>query len=291
VEERSRSEGPQFRYSVWPGGQIELPEIVPWQGEVDWPWFPADPHVSRRARIAAPTDLHVFEFGNVEPTRASLEEFCRSVGLPATRTGRAWADIPVGRYESGARDFYGSQIAIIASYLGLEVPDFSSGHPDSWHAAELFFRIDLVHKYVATLHALHERQPIAPIWSINADRLPAELSPERFAWAMFEFLLNAGLAEFQIRVSSGVSGLFEREPPSAYEVACLAVANDLATRAPYRVCANEACRRVFPRQRGRAQHGQFRTQGVAYCTPECSRAQSQRDRRRKARQPEEKHDG
>jgi hypothetical protein len=288
MHQRSSYEVQQFRYSVWQGGQIDLPEVVPWHGELDWPWFRLDPLERDQPRIAAPADLHVFEFGDVELTRESLEIFCRSVGLPAGRSDRAWGDVPAGRSERVGRDWYADLITMIASGLHLDVPDFTVEHPNAWHAAELIYRIELVRRYVSTLHALNEGRPIAQIWNVEHAR---SRPPELVAWGMFEYLLNAGLAQFHIRVSSPEPALVERDPPSAYEVACLAVANDLAARAPYRVCANETCRRVFTRQRGRAEHQQFRTQGVIYCTPQCSRAQSQRDRRRKARQRPEKHDG
>jgi hypothetical protein len=293
MDDDASSAAQRFRYSVWPGGPVALPEVVPWVGEVDWPWFPIDPRVRSRPRIAAPSDLHVFEFADVVPTRDSLEGFCRTVGLPATRTDRAWADVEVGLAESGERDFYATQITRFASTVGLDVPDLGSEHPHAWHAAELFYRITRVQMYVSTLHALDNGQPISSIWpgEGNGMRAGYSLDPELIAWGIFESFLNAGLAEFQIRVSSQVPPLVERRAPSAYEVACLAVANDLAARAPYRVCANETCRRIFARQRGRANHQQFRTQGVAYCTPQCSRAQSQRTRRRKARQQREKDHG
>ncbi|MCW3032515.1 MAG: hypothetical protein JWM60_860 [Solirubrobacterales bacterium] len=69
----------------------------------------------------------------------------------------------------------------------------------------------------------------------------------------------------------------------AYEICCLELFNHIVEQATYRRCANETCDRLFVRQRGRAEQGQYRMHGVKYCSTECARAQAQRQyRRRKA---------
>lgn len=77
------------------------------------------------------------------------------------------------------------------------------------------------------------------------------------------------------------------ESPPRYATLCLELFNHIVEDAAYRVCANEPCQRMFVRQSGRAQHGQYRTRGVRFCSAACARAQSQRDyrRRRQRRKP------
>ena len=70
---------------------------------------------------------------------------------------------------------------------------------------------------------------------------------------------------------------------SLYGVCCLQLYNHIVEEAPYKECANETCRRLFVRQRGRAEHGQYRTIGVKYCSRDCARAQAQREHRRRKR--------
>lgn len=68
-----------------------------------------------------------------------------------------------------------------------------------------------------------------------------------------------------------------------YSVAMLQIVNHLAEDAQFLTCANETCRRIFIRQRGRTTYGGNRMRGVMYCTSNCARAAYQREKRRRDR--------
>ena len=90
--------------------------------------------------------------------------------------------------------------------------------------------------------------------------------------------LNAALSSFSI----GIGDLTTRQP-TVYSVSFLQMYNHMVESATLRRCANEPCSKSFVRQRGRAKYGQFKTQGIQYCSRECARAQAQRELRRRRR--------
>jgi hypothetical protein len=70
---------------------------------------------------------------------------------------------------------------------------------------------------------------------------------------------------------------------------CLELFNHIAEEATYRRCQNDRCNRLFVRQKGRAEAGQHRREGVKYCSNYCARVAAQRsyrERQRRLRKPE-----
>jgi hypothetical protein len=95
--------------------------------------------------------------------------------------------------------------------------------------------------------------------------------------------LDVGLAAFHPYVQVGGDAMPYHGAVGFYQVCCLELFNHIVENATYRICQNEPCQRVFVRQTGRAEHGQYRSEGVKYCSRECARAQAQRNYRRRNR--------
>jgi hypothetical protein len=95
--------------------------------------------------------------------------------------------------------------------------------------------------------------------------------------------MNAALRAFAVHVRyPGADTLLDR--PSTYEVAALQLAQLIAEQRRVRTCANERCRRLFTRQRGRAKYDNTgHATGVIYCSNLCAKAQSERNRRARLR--------
>jgi hypothetical protein len=112
------------------------------------------------------------------------------------------------------------------------------------------------------------------------------------AWGYFIYELNEGLGAFAPHVEyyatyaeelGSIPLPFGLPMPDLYSGLCGQVFNLLAEGLPVRRCANETCEQEFVRQRDRAEHGQYRTTGVLYCSRACARAQVKRVARRAAR--------
>jgi hypothetical protein len=117
---------------------------------------------------------------------------------------------------------------------------------------------------------------------------------ERYAWASFATMLNHALRLFQVRVELDIFGHDEDEDemlggafPDLYEALCLQIHQLLVSGLPVHHCANDTCQRPFVKQHGTAEHGQYRTKGVAYCSRACAKAQAQREYRRRQRKDQE----
>jgi hypothetical protein len=99
-------------------------------------------------------------------------------------------------------------------------------------------------------------------------------------------VLSRGLMPFHPRityVTADTTDLFDDTP--VYAICCLELYNHIVERATYRRCENEPCGRLFVRQRGRAEQGHYRSEGIKYCSKHCARAKAQRQfRARKAAQ-------
>jgi len=158
-------------------------------------------------------------------------------------------------------------------------------HPRTWpmHVLEQRYQLKVTRALVG--HWLNDQagRPVEDAWMEELGLIPDQ------PWVTFCRELTNGLAPFRVRVElkGGFPGAHESRVglgPGLYEAMCLQLFNLIAEGLPPRQCANETCQRFFFRQIGRAEHGQYRTEGVVrYCSPSCANTQSQRDYRRRKR--------
>lgn len=265
---------PRFRISTWPGFVVPAPAIRSgesielldgWVLYRDNGWPPQE---------VAP-ELAIRDLQQVDVLDATaVVEFIRAHGM-INRTGES-SGLPPG-------------------------PAFASVPDDAERSARMPVHwTDLsAHLAVAQVLARHVLyhldggRPMQAWEEIGFSRTDRRVpNDDDVAWSWFQGFLDKGLRSFHARVDIEwlavsdevgrdiVTGL---EEVGLFSVLCVQVLNMLTEELPARRCANDACGMWFVRQTGRAEHGQYRTEGVIYCSKSCAKAQSQREWRRRER--------
>lgn len=137
-------------------------------------------------------------------------------------------------------------------------------------------------------------EPLHPAWDFmrDEDRLAEPFLLDEFVargegegicWHYFTRIVNAGLKQRPPHVSFRPVGSWVHDDPALglFSALCIQLMNVMVDDLPIRDCANETCKNVFQRQHGRARKGQYRTEGVMFCSASCARAQAQRELRRR----------
>lgn len=132
-----------------------------------------------------------------------------------------------------------------------------------------------------------EPQGLLEAWTSEGYNEPRSLP---MAWDWWQDHMNAALSPFrmfiEVRRPDGRATSGGEVPPATLYTGCaLQLAQYLATDARALICANDRCRKPFTRQRAPAKRrrnpDQFHTTGVLYCSRECLKRKSERERRKR----------
>jgi hypothetical protein len=277
---------PRFRPTLWPGTMVPTPPLRPFaDARVDGDWIIWSPGVAWKSEtVQLPADFYLREFMELRPGDLEAAAFLyRSYG---NLFAFDHEELDLRSYDADFR----TEIDAI--------PDDQGGMMGGVNRADVQLHVETGQHAIRTWLACREEGGLERLVASElteehlADVRAASGHPVAESMDEFQELLigarlsdlettmNAALAKFSI----GVRELAHRWP-TIYSVSFLQLYNHMVEGAAPHRCANETCHRLFVRQRGRAEYGQFRTEGVKYCSRECARAQAQRElrRRRKAR--------
>jgi hypothetical protein len=260
-----------LRPTVWPGQHIQSPAVevfddVAVHGE--WLELLGEAH-----EVELPADFYLAEMGSQTPT--SVDEAAAFVQTWGRTVDPDDRDLPTNRdFRKLVVEPWMQQADLLPQgdlMSSLHELRQRLGRPDIWrdrfvHAGEVLWRASSMH-YLAR---------IATLIGNN------EEIEESDAGA-FQNLVNGALSAFQVRLQVPGQPSVAVAETTAYSVAALQIANDLAAGVPYRQCANETCGNTYTVHRDRGQY-YHRTSGTRYCCKTCARAQAERERRRRLKQ-------
>lgn len=256
-----------FPLTPWPDHPVPVPAVMRFGASLydGWVVFSTD---SEGEPVVLPHELFLRELFDVD--LADREDVVAFINEYGTLSG------PYGKAVGGLLDLK----------VTPETP--RPAERINTHVLDVIFYLKtarlLARHWVASL----ESEPVLNAW--RQEELDSLVSDEEGAWGAFVDCLNAGLGALRVRVERPVSfapEIVRGEPVAGlYTGLCVQLFNHLMDEAAVRRCANETCGRAFVRQQGGGASrgaGQFRTEGVVYCSPSCGNAQWQREHRRRKR--------
>lgn len=266
-------EHPTFRptLSLWPGEARELPPVV----VVPFVESAGRIEVSssvRSNRVTLPDDFVIREVVESE----DAVTFMRDWGLLA-------------RAQDELRSLPEDDRPALATSSGRDSPRAPASI--SIFAAEHHLRVlrALARHYLADAEG--DEAGVVEAWTVEG--FPA-VGDSWTPWYWWTNHVNAALRAFPMYVDFTRGDeevhLLQTPSPTTYEVAALQLAQMATGGREVLRCANERCQRPFTRQRSsrRQYRGTEHATGLKYCSRECAKAQSERDRR--ARRREETRD-
>ena len=261
---------PAFRpmLSLWPGEARELPAvvivpIVERGGLVEWS------SSARPSRVALPDDFVIREVVEAEDAVTFMRDWGLLVRAQDELRSLPEDDRPALPTVAGG----GGSLRAPASISLL--------------AAEHHLRVlrALARHYLADAEG--DEAGVVKAWTVEG--FPA-VSDSWTPWYWWTNHINAALRAFPMYVDftrpDEEVHLLQTPSPTTYEIAALQLAQMATGGREVLRCANERCRRSFTRQRSsrRQYRGTEHATGLKYCSRECAKAQSERDRRARRRE-------
>ena len=216
-----------------------------------------------------------------------------------------WAEVDEFENKWGIIAFLGKDAAADKSFRTRV--DFYRDYPGTIENVEPWFKSALLREIRATARqwlasAEGDEAGAVAAWVAEGfagpngtDWIPdyAQLTDQEAAWRRWVETVGGALGRYQLTVSVQLGG-WEWSPSSQEETSTVSVITACALQLAeiasegrrVLLCANETCRNPrFTRQRfGRRKYeDRAHAEGVKYCSPECRKMQSERERRRRRR--------
>lgn len=251
---------PRFRPTVWPPGTVDVPPVP-------------------RSRLTLKNGI------------VSSKATAEAVDLPEELylRGLLALDLDSDDEVFAFMAEYGVVLHELHKLFGLWLPD--EVRQASQEATVQTFSIEvsrwtlrylriLVRHWIAAV----EDADISAAWAAEG----LKIGNEQATWHGWSNLLSSFLTPFHVRVQVVVPGAEQPPPPwvTLDQALALQLSNAISEDLPLRRCANETCGRAYVRQQGRARYAAdnrslHHTTGTRYCSHNCAKAQSERERRRR----------